>query len=609
MKDLFEEMKELSLDEDLPKDLAAAFRRGSEVPRGADDMRWGYGNIARRPDIDFKNSTYTEITPEEALKLYKAGDSKNVFAILGGQLANTYLTTDENGAQKRAYDFKATSDGSEAFRKDNGKMGGNSMWLSPKEFYKNASKIYLANEVKVDPDLRSERAKNPESRYSDYNRRGSARDIANKKIPKPTPRSDEFYPNRMFNQIDFDDNGNARYRNTYVNRVYVNGQNLDYQQFYPVEVWKEVAKEFLNRWGSTDTDYQSAQYIVDKLSGRLDAKTPDAFSWSTHDKLQREKAGLRYKDVENDLQRVIQQGRGIVSQLSDIKSNLDYETRQKDRYTSPQAVARRKEELQRSIAAYQDRINRYMQELLQYQDRLDDVDTNNDAEIAKYDARIADLQDNIAKLQKDMKGLFKKKTEDLQEDLELIQLTPNDQAVNIRSLIKACWDNVDQFSMFAQQLNEFGSQTALNTVNTLINDLYIAIGSFEEELNDVDPKAAAIEAPEQIQVVAEVAPQVVQQMAQPQMMPVLEKFQLAEDDILTEDLAEKPEVQEEIEEPIKKELKEVEKYREEKVKDSMNPDTDDVIEETSDMKIVEDLGEDESYNPKFLESLLKLEED
>ena len=94
-----------------------------------------------------------------------------------------------------------------------------------------------------------------------------------------------------------------------------------------------------------------------------------------------------------------------------------------------------------------------MQELLQYQDKLDDVDTNNDAEIAKYDARISDIQDNIAKLQKDMKGLFKKKTEDLQEDLELIQLTPNDQAVNIRSLIKACWDNVDQFSMFAQQLS------------------------------------------------------------------------------------------------------------------------------------------------------------
>ena len=272
-------------------------------------------------------------------------------------------------------------------------------------------------------------------------------------------------------------------------------------------------------------------------------------------------------------------------------------------------MTRRKEEIQRYSASYQDRINRYMQELLQYQDKLDDVDTNNDAEIAKYDARISDIQDNIAKLQKDMKGLFKKKTEDLQEDLELIQLTPNDQAVNIRSLIKACWDNVDQFSMFAQQLNEFGSQTALNTVNTLINDLYIAIGSFEEELNDVDPKAAAIEAPEQVRVVADVAPQVVQQMAQPQVMPMIEQFTLSEDDALNEELAEKPEAQKELEEPIKKELKEVEKYREEKVEDSLNPDIEEVIEETSDMKIVEDLGEDESYNPKFFESLLKLEED
>ena len=237
MKDLFEEMKELSLDEDLPKDLAAAFRRGAEVPRGADDMRWGYGDISKKPDIDFKNSTYTEITPEEALKLYKAGDSKNVFAILGGQLANTYLTTDENGAQKRAYDFKAISDGSDEFRKDNGKMGGNSMWLSPKEFYKNASKIYLANEVKIDPDLRAERAKNPESRYSDYNRKGMIRDLANHKTPKPTPKTSEFYPNRNLRQILFDDdNGKAKYFSSYVNGLDIDGQKLDATQFYPAEV-------------------------------------------------------------------------------------------------------------------------------------------------------------------------------------------------------------------------------------------------------------------------------------------------------------------------------------------------------------------------------------
>ena len=121
----------------------------------------------------------------------------------------------------------------------------------------------------------------------------------------------------------------------------------------------------------------------------------------------------------------------------------------------------------------------------------------------------------------------KLKKEELDEDFQMIQLTPNDQATNIRALIKSCWDSVDQFSMFAQQLNEFGSQMALTTVNTLINDLYIAIGSFEEELSTVDPKSTALDAIDQVQAVAQVAPQVATQMA---VQPVMiEKFQLSED--------------------------------------------------------------------------------
>ena len=186
---------------------------------------------------------------------------------------------------------------------------------------------------------------------------------------------------------------------------------------------------------------------------------------------------------------------------------------------------------------------------------------------------------------------------ELTEDLNLITLTKEDQAQNIRSLIKVCWDSVDQYSMYAQQLNEFGSQQALETVNTLINDLYIAIGEFENVLGTVDPKSAAIDAPTQVEVVAQVAPQVVQQMAQAPVVPVLEKFTLDEGDTLNEDVEEKPEVQKELEEPVKKELKEVEKYRKEKVEDSLNPEPEELDESV-----------DDTLNPHFYESLLKLED-
>lgn len=343
------------------------------------------------------------------------------------------------------------------------------------------------------------------------------------------------------------------------------------------------------------------------MSGKLDANpnSPLAKDWSQHDQTQRAKASLRYKDAENDLQRVMRQGKEVMKRLNSQRSRLNDVQTSKARNTSAERLASRKQEYQNYIDMYQDRINRAMRELLTYQDRLDDADAENDAEIERYDRQIADVQDEISKIEAEMKSLFGKKTESLEEDLNVIQLTPEDQAANIRSLIRTCWDSVDQYSMYARQLNEFGSQQALATVNSLINDLYIAIGSFEDALGDVDQKSAAIDAADTVQAVVEVAPQVAQQMAaQPIVAPtaMIEKFQLSEE------LDEKPESQKELEEPIKKELKEVEEYREEKVDAGLNPEQE--KKETSNMPIdLEESVEDDTYDPKFLEALLKLEEE
>ena len=232
MEDLFEEVY---LNEDLPKDLAKAFRRGFERPRNADYSKhnYGYGDIKNKPTIDFKNSTYTEITPEQALQLYKNGDSRNVLAIIDGQLANTYLETDSDGNKKRTYDFKATGSGP-SFTKENGKVGNNSMWLSPKEFYNNADKIYLANEVGIDQALRDKRRKNPEGRYNPNNR-GS---IANATVSQPRKKQAAGgLSSRYLSKIDFDSNGNARYDSSYVSGYAdSNGQRLDQSKFYPLSV-------------------------------------------------------------------------------------------------------------------------------------------------------------------------------------------------------------------------------------------------------------------------------------------------------------------------------------------------------------------------------------
>lgn len=241
MKDLFEEMKELELNEDLPKDLAKAFKNSFDQPRDANQREAGYSanykNIKRRPNIDFKNSTYTEISPEEALQLYKSGNSRNVLAIIKGSLANTYFTTDENGVKRRTYDYKASVGGLE---KKNGKRVENSMQLSPEEFYNNADKIYLANEVEVDPALRAERAKNPESRYNNSG--------FNKPSRKPSPINGI---NANLNLIDIKDD-TARYRSMYVQDLSVNDSSgnpmrLDRDKYYPLDVWKQVYSKFSSK--------------------------------------------------------------------------------------------------------------------------------------------------------------------------------------------------------------------------------------------------------------------------------------------------------------------------------------------------------------------------
>ena len=520
--------------------------------------------------------------------------------MFNGQLANTYIDQPTPDVKKRSYDFKAEYNGGskDAFKKDNGKAVANSMMLSPKEFYNNADKIYVANEVEVDPNLRAERAKNPESRYNS--------NMAQRALPKIRKKS----PGNINSSYIFfkDDNTKARYASSYMdNQFIINGQTaqLGSREYYPVDVWKNVYTRFRDRWGETDPDTASVKHIIDTLSNAGQSKnSPGTYDWSAHDNIQKGKANARYADVENALQNTMRKGKALASQISQKKHELDSVKSNKERYTGTAAVDSRKQRLNYDIQTYQRYINNYMKELLSLQDKLDDIDENNTAEIAKYDSQIADIQDELAKLQSDLKGIFTKK-ESLEEDLEVITLTQEDQASNIRALIKTCWDNVDAFSMYASQLNTFGNQQALEVTNSLINDLYLAIGSFEDVLQSVDYKSEAMEAPEQVEVVAQVAPQVAQQMAampiQVAGAPMIEKFILSEDEPINEELEEKPEVQKVLEEPIKKELKAVEDVREEHQEDSLNPE-----HKSGEEELEEDFSTDDHVTNLYA-SLLKLE--
>lgn len=392
----------------------------------------------------------------------------------------------------------------------------------------------------------------------------------------------------------------AKFDSGYISGTYTDGDTgqqytVGRYDYYPIEVWNTIYKAFLRRWGENDTDTASVKYIVDKLSGKKDKVSPLDYNWKSYDRARRQKADVRYDSVATELQGALNKGRAIAARISAKKRDLKSVTNQKSRQTDPTAIDQKKQSLRYDMNYYQKQINEYMKRLLALQDQFDDIDETNNAAIAKFDKQIADIQDELTSLQNEMKGLFSKK-ESLEEGLEVITLTQEDKASNIRSLIKTCWDNVDAFSLYANQLADFGDFQAAEAANSLINDLYIAIGSFEDALQNVDVKAESIDAPDQVEVVAQVVPQMVPQMQTAPMM--IEKLTLEEDDPINEELEEKPEVQKVLEEPIKKELKEVEKVREDHMEDSLNPDDDEDLDEGL---------ENESHLAGLYSSLLKLE--
>lgn len=170
---------EEDLEEALPKDLSGAYKRAqTKVGNNNGYTGLGYGNIgrtarpgynpygtSRRVNVDFQNSDYTEITPEEALALKKAGRAEEIRVIFDGQL----VTFDEEGKQrtgKYAAERNWRTSSPDKYTKKSGDVLDSSRKLTFAEVVDRADKIYLANEKGIDQTQRLARAENPESPYT-----------------------------------------------------------------------------------------------------------------------------------------------------------------------------------------------------------------------------------------------------------------------------------------------------------------------------------------------------------------------------------------------------------------------------------------------------------
>lgn len=133
-----ENLEEDVLQERIPKDLAKAYDK-------ARVHSYATRNYDSTGKVDFENSEYKEITPEEAMALKKEGGLNAVKALINGELVTFYSDgSQDNFIQYLPHNKKYTT--------RTGRDEYNSKYVPLKHILNVADKLYLADEKTVDPE-------------------------------------------------------------------------------------------------------------------------------------------------------------------------------------------------------------------------------------------------------------------------------------------------------------------------------------------------------------------------------------------------------------------------------------------------------------------------
>lgn len=176
------------LTEKIPKDLAKAYHKANH---------WSYAH--RNSDfankVDLENSTYTEISPEEALELKKEGKLDTVRALVNGHLVTYY-----NDGQSEYFTELPRG---KKYTTRTGRDEYNSKYVPLKHVLSVADKIYVADEV-TNPEKMATRlnlddnGRTPDDVY-DSTRTFDSERTANKALGKDKPYSsfDKYDTDRL----------------------------------------------------------------------------------------------------------------------------------------------------------------------------------------------------------------------------------------------------------------------------------------------------------------------------------------------------------------------------------------------------------------------------
>jgi len=461
---------EEDLDEALPKDLAKAYKNHPfRVGSGAQNA--GYGNIKRkytnggtsidysRPaEIDFQNSTYEEITPEEALKLKREGHADELRMIFDGQL----VAVDKDARHVYKASRNWNSDYGK-YRKTNGDIAQHTSGLSFKQIVNGAEKIYRINEKPIDKDLQAERAKNPESIYFRY---------------ESTPWDPH---NRWSSSSDIVNYRGDSYRGSELS--YSTSRNIEsYKKYYEeskqsAEKAKQKLAELKSHIGEENYNQELLQQKIKDQESEVsyhenNAKRYLKYYNENKANLDDYKAYRRNLASKRSLEGVVKEFFGLkndynsaISELNKASSNLENVKAQ----GSPKVVQYKK-----SLENAQAELKALHAKIAKLELYLEDADEENAGEVAKASELVDKLTDTVNGIQ-DKLSAIKGKREELEvEDGEQLE----------EAKVVSSFDSYKPWSGAIDTYETIKNAGKLDELEAIIDDLYPE-GIDETQLNDI----------------------------------------------------------------------------------------------------------------------------
>lgn len=413
------------LQERIPKDLAKAYDKSrvhSYATRNYDSMG----------KVDFENSEYTEITPEQALAMKKEGTLSTVKALVNGELVTFYNDgTQDNYIQYLPHNKKYTT--------RTGRDEYNSKYVPLKHILSVADKLYVADEKTVDPEkMKARLGVGEDGRF----------------------KSDEYDPSGRF--------GSQRDANLELGKHRRDG----WGSYGDIEKkWHQRAKDKLAdleaRWEAGDISRNEYEKYKAKYSADIDEyeskrlkdiqykrdRRADARNYASN--IEATSAVRTFKQLKKDMKSTQGYIDRAAAKVADLKANAS---------NSSEYDYAKKElsKLKSQLWDIQHRIDYYEKRL---------ADAENGAEVAKYEAEMQNYLNQLSDAQNSINALLRRdKKESLAESYYTVGYDSN--GVNSVVMVKATSEQEARDTYMKLKGDKYPTINSVGEIDDVMADSY-----------------------------------------------------------------------------------------------------------------------------------------